>query len=270
VYKTWVKGAALLLSWQYPLCGAHTLIFCYWNFFLGDDIVIEIPELFGPALDPASGNPAKQLVILCHGVGSDGNDMIGLAPYFAKVLPDAKFIAPNAPHKFDGAPFGYQWFSLGDMSMANRLSGTQAVSPILNDFIDEQLAAHGLEESQLALVGFSQGAMVGLHVGLRRTRELAGIIGYSGILIGPELLAEEMRSSPSVLVMHGDADDIVPPENLGLTVAALKSAGVPVQHQMQKALGHGLDDQCIMQGMEFLARCFGVPLPKPVTNESLT
>jgi len=223
----------------------------------------ELPELFGPSQEPASGGPAKQLVILCHGVGSDGHDLIGLAPYFAKVLPDAKFIAPNAPYQFDQAPFGYQWFSIGDMSMETRLKGTQSAAPILNDFIDEQLAAHGLQEKDLALVGFSQGTMMSLSVGLRRQQQLAGIIGYSGILIGAELLASEIKSRPPVLVMHGDTDDIVPPENLALTVSHLQRLGVPVRSEMRKGLGHGLDDRCIMLGMDFLATCFGVPLPEP-------
>ncbi len=223
----------------------------------------ELPELSGPTQEPASGGPAQQLVIMCHGVGADGHDLIGLAPYFAKVLPDAKFMAPNAPYAFDQAPFGHQWFSIGDMSMATRLAGTQTAAPILDDFIDEQLAAHGLSEAQLALVGFSQGTMLSLHVGLRRTQQLAGIIGYSGILIGPELLASEMKSRPPVLLMHGDTDDIVPPENLGLAAAALQSAGVHVRHEMRPGLGHGLDEGCIMAGMDFLAGCFGVPLPQP-------
>ena len=223
----------------------------------------ELPELSGPTFGPASGGAARQLVILCHGVGSDGQDLIGLAPYFARVLPDAKFIAPNAPYGFDQAPFGYQWFSLGDMSMANRLAGTQAAAPILDDFIDEQLAAHGLEEKDLALVGFSQGTMVSLHVGLRRQKPLAGIIGYSGMLIGAELLATEIKSRPPVLLMHGDADDVLPPENLGLATVALQKASVPVRSEMRPRLGHGLDDRCIIAGMDFLATCFGVPLPDP-------
>lgn len=226
----------------------------------------ELPELFGPTQEPASGGPARQLVILCHGVGSDGHDLIGLAPYLAKVLPDAKFIAPNAPYAFDQAPFGYQWFSLGDMSMANRLKGTEAVAPILDDFIDEQLAAHGLDEKDLALVGFSQGTMVSLHVGLRRNQPLAAIVGFSGMLIGAEQLAGEIKSRPPVLLIHGDADDMVPPENLGLAVAALRAVGVPVRSEMRRALGHGLDDGCIMAAMDFLAQGFGVPLPQPTPD----
>ncbi|MBT6094918.1 MAG: prolyl oligopeptidase family serine peptidase [Rhodospirillaceae bacterium] len=222
----------------------------------------ELPELYGPSQEPASGGPAQQLVILCHGVGSDGQDLIGLAPYLAKVLPDAKFMAPDAPYAFDQAPFGRQWFSLGDMSMENKLLGTQSVAPILDDFIDEQLAAHGLSEHQLALVGFSQGTMVSLHVGLRRTQQLAAIVGFSGILIGPELLSAELKSRPPVMLMHGDADDIVPPENLGLAVSALQGMGISVRHEMRPVLGHGLDDRCILAAMEFLAQSFGVPLPE--------
>ncbi len=225
----------------------------------------ELPELSGPVQEPSSGGPARQLVIFCHGVGSDGHDLIGLAPYFAKVLPDAKFMAPNAPYAFDHASFGYQWFSLENMSMENRLAGTKAAAPILDDFIDEQLAAHGLMERDLALVGFSQGTMVSLHTGLRRQHQLACIIGYSGMLVGEELLSEEIKSRPPVLLMHGDADDILPPENLDLAVNALQVVGVIVRSEMRPRLGHGLDDRCIMMGMEFLAENFGVPLPDPVS-----
>ena len=102
-----------------------------------------IVELHGPTQEPASGGPAKQLVIFCHGLGSDGNDLIGLAPYFARVLPDAKFVSPNAPEQYDMAPFGYQWFSLSN-SNADRIFGIQAAAPTLNNYIDQQMAAHGL------------------------------------------------------------------------------------------------------------------------------
>ena len=231
----------------------------------------EFPELSGPVHEPLSGGPARQLVILCHGVGSDGHDLIGLAPYFAKALPDAKFMAPNAPEKFDQAPFGYQWFSLGDMSMENRLAGTKAAKPVLDDFIDEQLAAHGLTERDLALVGFSQGAMVSLHTGLRRQHQLACIIGYSGMLVGEDILFEEIKSRPPVLLIHGDADDVLPPENLDLATNTLQSLGVVVRSEMRPGLGHGLDDHGIMMGMDFLAESFGVSLPDsaPVLDEKI-
>ena len=221
----------------------------------------KLPELSGPVREPSLGGPARKLVIFCHGVGSDGNDLIGLAPYFAKVLPDAKFMAPNAPEAFDQAAFWYQWFSLGDMSMENRLAGIKAVAPVPDDYIDEQLAAHGLTERDLALIGSSQGTMVSLHVGLRRQHQLACIVGYSGMLVGKDVLSEEIKSRPPVLLMHGDADDIVPPENLELADSVLQSAGVAVRSELRPGLGHGLDDRCIMVAMDFLAESFGVPLP---------
>jgi len=220
----------------------------------------ETPGIFGPVIDPENGNRPQQLVILCHGVGSDGNDLISLAPYFSKILPNARFIAPNAPEPFDMAPFGHQWFSLADITPEKRLSGVQKAAPVLDAFIDEQLASAGLQEKDMVLVGFSQGTMMALHVGLRRKRPLAGIIGYSGMLVGAHLLEKEMASKPPVLLVHGDADDVVPPESLDLAVKGLKQAGIAVEHLECKGLGHGLDDAAIRRGMEFLGKIFNVDL----------
>ncbi|NQU59924.1 MAG: prolyl oligopeptidase family serine peptidase [Rhodospirillales bacterium] len=217
----------------------------------------DIPALNGPMLAPASGGAAKQLVILAHGVGSDGDDLIGLAPYFQKALPDALFVSPNAPYPFDMAPQGHQWFSLQDASAPARLAGTQTAAPILDAFIDAKLAETGLAEDKLALIGFSQGTMMALHVGLRRAKALAGILGYSGMLVGPELLADSIQSRPPVLLVHGDADDVLPVEALGQAVAGLQAAGVFVKHHTCPGLGHGLDDDGIRLGMEFLGEIFG-------------
>ena len=219
----------------------------------------EIIELHGPTQEPASGGPAKQLIIFCHGLGSDGNDLIGLAPYFARVLPDAKFISPNAPESFDGAPTGYQWFSLSDPS-ADRLVGLESAAPILDNFIDQQMADHDLTEAETALVGFSQGTMMSLHVGLRREKQLAGIAGYSGRLIAPELLRSEIQSRPNIMLVHGEADKMVPPSALKDAVSALAGVGIDATWETRPELGHGLDDRGIMMGMEFLANCFSVPL----------
>ncbi len=219
-------------------------------------------ELTGPTQEPASGGPAKQLLILCHGVGADGSDLLGIAPYLAKVLPDAKFMAPDAPHRFDLAPFGRQWFSLLEVTQETRLAGAQAAAPILDAFIDAQLAAHGLEDKDLALIGFSQGTMMALHVGLRRRRAPAAIVGYSGMLVGENLLASEMTCRPPVLLVHGDTDDVIPPDSLPEAVAALEGAGLRVRHELRPGLGHGLDDRAIILAMDFLAESFGVPLPR--------
>lgn len=217
------------------------------------------PSLDGPRLDPTSGEPPRQIVMLLHGVGADGNDLIGLAPYFQRVLPDALFIAPNAPEPYEMAPFGFQWFSLQDFSADARLTGVQATAPVLDRFIDEILDAHELADENLVLIGFSQGTMMALHVGLRRERPLAGIVGYSGMLVGPELLADEIRSRPPVLLTHGDADQVLPPEALGLGAKALEALGVPVRAAMRPTLGHGIDEDCVKLGMLFLAEVFGVP-----------
>ena len=221
-----------------------------------------IVELHGPTQEPASGGPAKQLVIFCHGVGADGNDLIGLAPYFARVLPDAKFVSPNAPEQFDMAPSGYQWFSITNPN-ADRLLGVQAATPILNNYIDQQMAAHGLSEAETALVGFSQGTMMSLHVGLRREKKLAGIVGYSGRLIGPDLLQTEMKTRPPVMLVHGEIDEVVPSSSLKDAVSALAGMGIDAKWEMRPDLGHGLDDRGIMMGMDFLATCFNERLPQP-------
>ena len=224
----------------------------------------EFPTLNGPTLGPLSGHSPEQLVIMLHGVGSDGDDLIGMAPYFQKVLPDALFVSPNAPFSFDLVPpelqAGYQWFSLQDTSPASRLAGAQTAAPIVDAFIDAQLAETGLTENKVALVGFSQGTMMALHVGLRRPNQLAGIIGYSGMLVGRELLADAIQSRPPVFLAHGDADDVVPVSSLDDAVAGLEAVGVSVMHHTSSGLGHGLDDNGVSKGMEFLAGIFGVDL----------
>jgi len=216
--------------------------------------------LDGPMLAPAEGVTPKRLVILLHGVGADGQDLIGLAPYFQIVLPDALFVAPNAPQAFDMAPFGYQWFSLQDMSGPARLAGCQKAAPILDRFIDSKLADTGLSEAATALIGFSQGAMMALYVGLRRARPLAGIVGYSGVLVGKELLADAIKSRPPVLLVHGEDDPLVPVAALDEAAAGLTAVGVAVKAVRRPGLPHGIDDEGIRLGMEFLAQVFGVDI----------
>ncbi|MBC8337865.1 MAG: prolyl oligopeptidase family serine peptidase [Rhodospirillales bacterium] len=228
----------------------------------------DTPTLTGPTLAPASGGRAQQLVILLHGVGSDGDDLIGLAPYFQKVLPDALFVSPHAPFPFDMAPQGHQWFSLQERTPETRLAGVQTAAPILDAFIDAQLAETGLNDGNLALVGFSQGTMMALHVGLRRASPMAGILGYSGMLVGHELLADAIRSRPPVMLAHGEADDVVPVAALPDAVAGLEAAGVSVRHHTSPGLGHGLDDDGIRLGMEFLAEVFGIDLETMAREQS--
>ena len=211
--------------------------------------------LTGPSVAPVSG-VAKQLVILCHGYGSDGNDLISLAPYWQKLLPDAAFIAPNAPQRCDGNPMGYQWFPISRLDPSEIALGVTAAAPLLDRFIDEQLRQRGLDGSQLALVGFSQGTMMSLHVGLRRAVAPAGILGYSGALAVPERLGDEMTCRPPVLMLHGDADDMLPVSRMHQAVQALGEAGLPVQWHVSHGLGHGIDQTGLELGGRFIEDAF--------------
>ena len=136
----------------------------------------QIHPITGPSRAPASGGPAKQLVVMLHGVGADGNDLIGLAPHLATILPDAAFVSPDAPFPCDMAPFGRQWFSLQDRSDAALLAGVQSVAPSVNAFLDAELEKHGLGPDKLVLIGFSQGTMTALYVAPRRPVSIAGVI----------------------------------------------------------------------------------------------
>jgi phospholipase/carboxylesterase len=211
----------------------------------------------GPRFGPASGGKPRNLVILLHGVGADGNDLIGLAPYFARALPDTEFVSPNAPYPCDMAPYGYQWFSLQDRDPATILAGVQATAPILNAFIDAELARHGLDDRHLALLGFSQGTMMSLYVAARREKPIAGVVGYSGALVGADLLAKEVRSKPPVLLVHGDADPIVPIGAMEAAAKALKAVGVPVETLRRPGLPHSIDEEGMAAGIKFLGQVLG-------------
>jgi len=211
-------------------------------------------SLSGPSFPPQSGGKPNRLVILLHGLGADGNDLIGLAPYWAPLLPETEFLSPNAPFPCDMAPYGYQWMSVRDPSPEARLAGARAAAGILDAFIDDELSKRGLAESQLALVGFSQGTMMSLYVGPRRERQLAGIVGFSGRLIAPALLKDEIRTRPPVLLVHGTEDAMVPYSSMAEAEIALSDAGVAVETLTCPGVGHGIDEQGLRDGGEFLKR----------------
>ena len=220
-----------------------------------------LPRLSGPSRPPASGGKPRRLVILLHGLGADGNDLIGLAPYWARLLPDAEFLSPNAPFPCDMAPYGYQWFSSQDRSPEAVLGGVRAAAPILDAFIDEALEQRGLGSGELALVGFSQGTMMSLFVGLRRAEPVAGIVGFSGRLLAPELLASELRSRPPTLLVHGTEDPLVPYSSLAAAETTLKAAGVPVETVTSVGIGHSIDDQGLRRGGQFLKKVLSGTTP---------
>lgn len=211
-----------------------------------------MPSLSGPSCPPAAGGKPRRLVILLHGLGADGNDLIGLVPYWARRVPNAEFVSPNAPFPCDMAPYGYQWYSSQDRSREAALAGVRAAAPILDAFIDGCLAARGLEDRDLALVGFSQGTAMSLFVGLRRERPLAGIVGFSGRLIAPELLASELRSRPRTLLVHGTEDPVIPYTSLADAQAGLTNAGVPVETVTCPGTGHAIDAEGLRSGGLFL------------------
>ena len=212
------------------------------------------PTLTGPIVTPASGRDPQQLVILIHGYGSNGDDLIGLVPHWQSALPDTVFVAPDGPAPCPGAPGGYQWWPLTTLSMEERAAGARQAAPVLDGFIDEQLARFGLTEQQLALVGFSQGTMMALHVGPRRERQIAGIVGYSGMLADPGGLAANLRSKPPVLLIHGDADDILPIAAFHQAKTALTQLDFDLTTHVSHGLGHSVDEAGLALGREFLRK----------------
>ncbi len=213
--------------------------------------------LHDPEVPPPSGN-VKHLVIFLHGVGSNGDDLISLSSEFADALPDTHFISPNAPFKFDMAPFGYQWFSLTDRDPVRILSEMKTASTPLNDFIDAQAARFNLRDDQIALVGFSQGSMMSLYTAPRRPKPLAGIVAYSGMVRGEASLAQEITARPPVCLIHGEWDEVVPFAAMAASEAALHAANVPVESHARPRLGHGIDLEGIEIGKRFLRERFGL------------
>ena len=217
-------------------------------------------EIDGPRLAAKSG-PAKQLVVFLHGFGADGNDLIEIGRAWQDLLPHAAFASPHAPEHMAQAPMGRQWFTLTFRDPEERWTGVNAAGPGLDAFLDAELKRHNLPPSALALVGFSQGTMMALHVGLRRAVAPAEIIGYSGMLVlpsglDPDKFPEEILSKPPILLIHGDRDDVIPAQALFQAAQMLAALEVPVQWHLSLGVAHGIDPEGLRQGGEFLARCF--------------
>ena len=171
------------------------------------------------------------------------------------MLPNTAFASPHAPNPCDQNPAGRQWFGLTRMNPQLLAAGVQSAAPALNQFLDAELARHSLPSDRLALVGFSQGTMMSLHVGLRR-QALAAILGYSGLLALPEYLPSQLRCRPPVLLIHGDADMTLPVEATYAAAETLAAAGVPVQFHICEGLGHGIDQAGLGLGLQFLQAAF--------------
>ena len=204
-------------------------------------------ELDGPRLAPHSG-AAQQLVVFLHGYGADGNDLIGLAPHLQRVIPGAAFVAPNAPDRVPGAPSGFQWFPISRIDPHEMRGGVALAAPRIGEFLDAELARLGLPPERLVLAGFSQGAMLALHLGLRRGP--AAIVGFSGLLAEPPL-AEGPK--PPILLTHGGADEVIPVGAMFAAAATLGAAGLAVQWHLAPGMGHGIDEKGLSLAGNFLA-----------------
>ncbi|KAA5606890.1 phospholipase [Roseospira marina] len=228
------------------------------------------PTLDGPSARPASGGVPRQLVVLLHGYGADGNDLIALAPHLAADLPDAVFHAPHAPDACEVMPFGRQWFSFTqyDPEMWRRDAanlvpaldmmgaGADSVAPALNATLDALLAQYGLGADALALVGFSQGTMMALHVALRRATPMAAVVGFSGALPGASALPGAVTARPPITLIHGKQDPVVPFAAMAHAQSALAEAGLTVDTHARPGLEHGIDDAGITIARETLRRAF--------------
>jgi phospholipase/carboxylesterase len=208
----------------------------------------------GSSLQPLSGI-VRQIVLLLHGYGSSGADLISLAPHWRQAMPDALFLAPNAPHRCSmGA--GYQWWSLATFTPQALAAGATSAAPAVNAFIDRKLGQYGLSDTSLAIVGFSQGTMMALHLGLRRTNAVASIVGYSGMLTGAAKLAHEPITKPPVLLIHGSADPVVPVAALHDAEQVLRKLDIEVSTHVLVGIGHSVDPMGLRLGGEFIAKAF--------------
>lgn len=206
---------------------------------------------------PQSGGKPKSIVFLLHGYGANGQDLLGLAPFWSTAMPDTVFISPDAPFPCEMGPFGFQWFSLRNWSPENILQGVKEAQPILNQFIDEMLQRYELIDDKAALVGFSQGTMMSLYAGPRRKNRIAGVMGYSGGLVGVETLSEPDVHKIPVHLIHGNEDTVLPLQYYHIARQGLEANGFSVTGTIREGLPHSIDDQGVEEGGAFLSRVLG-------------
>jgi len=192
-----------------------------------------------------------------HGFGSNGDDLISLAAMIQPMLPNVAFVAPNAPSQLPNMADARQWWPIKTFSAVERTSGAAAAAPILDAFLTRELEESGLTDDRLLLVGFSQGTMMSLYVGLRRENPVAGIIGISGMLVAPESLTAEIRSRPPVLLIHGMEDPVVPFRSLDIAAKGLAAANVPVTTHVSPGVGHTISQDGLEAAAAFAVRVIG-------------
>ena len=210
---------------------------------------------------PASGD-TRSVVVFLHGYGANGADLLGLADPLGEHLPDTLFVAPDAPEACAGAPFGYQWFPvpwIDGSSQEEAMRGMAASVDDLNAFLDALMVDEDVLPEQVVLFGFSQGSMMALHVAPRREDAVAGIVAFSGRLLAPETLADEVKVRMPVLLVHGDQDDMVPPQSLPEAAEALQAAGFQdVFAHVMKGTGHGIAPDGLSVALAFMRDKLGL------------
>lgn len=206
------------------------------------------------------------LVVLLHGYGADGNDLIGLAPFFTSHLPNTAFHSPDGPETCEMSPFGKQWFSLarcdGDFLRRNpetqniafeaMYEGACEASSKVEEYVLSLMDHYQLESHQVALLGFSQGTMMALHFGLRHTEEFAAIVGFSGALVGASHLKAEKKNAPSIMLIHGEADEMLPVNSVDLAKNALQDVEITPIILKRPALPHSIDQEGAIAAAQFL------------------
>lgn len=208
------------------------------------------PALKGPEYIPH--DKPNSLVILLHGLGSNGDDLFSLIPYWKDALPETAFLSPHAPYPCDMAPMGYQWFSLREWTEAKMIDGIKTAMPILEQFIADNAKRFNLSYDKIALVGFSQGTMMSLHVAPRLNKKIAGVLGYSGALVGANLLEKEVCQRPPIQLVHGTFDMVVPFAAMNAASHALTDNGFDVDALTCPGVQHSIDNAGLEKGKEFL------------------
>lgn len=203
----------------------------------------------------AASGTARSLVVFLHGYGADGNDLLGLADPLSMHLHDTVFIAPDAPEDCPSNPSGFQWFPIpfiDGSSVAKAEAGLASAAEDLNAFLDARMADEGMTEAQTALVGFSQGTMMALHVAPRRAAPVAAVVGFSGRLLHPETFAAEMVCAPPTQLIHGDQDPMVPIAAMREATTVMMKAGIEVYSHVSRGTGHGIAPDGLALALSFL------------------
>ena len=212
--------------------------------------------LAGPILAPLSGDPPRHLVVLLHGYGADGEDLIGLGQHWAPTFPDALFAAPNAPARCAQNPFGFEWFPIDFEQMGESVAlGVPSAAPVVVGYLEDLWSRTGLGPAETILSGFSQGAMLALHAGLGLPVPLGGIVSFSGALVPPPGYGSGTLPRPPVCLVHGDLDQVVDPRLTAEAAASLEARGYDVSLHVSRGVAHGISPDGLDFATAFIERC---------------